>query len=177
MVGTLRPATGQDVNRKGRLSGATSAQIRTPYSFRMQAGIPSFRPRIRGASTQKRTGRLARTRARDRLQPSAGTSVSSGPPSRHTPQRSGANADIPRRCGTATGTAQPQRRERCGNALRTRVRVRLESKALDKIVESFVLPANWRVTDGARTRDLRSHNPMLCLLSYGHQARGGFYQE
>jgi hypothetical protein len=33
-----------------------------------------------------------------------------------------------------------------------------------------------RVTDGARTRDLRSHNPMLCLLSYGHQARNGFYQ-
>ncbi len=33
-----------------------------------------------------------------------------------------------------------------------------------------------RVTDGARTRDLRSHNPMLYLLSYGHQARKGFYQ-
>src|SRR5215216_1348378 len=33
-----------------------------------------------------------------------------------------------------------------------------------------------RVTDGARTRDLRSHNPMLYLLSYGHQARMGFYQ-
>jgi hypothetical protein len=33
-----------------------------------------------------------------------------------------------------------------------------------------------RVTDGARTRDLRSHNPMLCQLSYGHQARTGFYQ-
>ena len=33
-----------------------------------------------------------------------------------------------------------------------------------------------RVTDGARTRDLRSHNPMLCLLSYGHQARRRFYQ-
>jgi hypothetical protein len=30
--------------------------------------------------------------------------------------------------------------------------------------------ANQRVTDGARTRDLRSHNPMLCLLSYGHHA-------
>src|SRR5215208_245239 len=29
-----------------------------------------------------------------------------------------------------------------------------------------------RVTDGARTRDLRSHNPMLYQLSYGHQARG-----
>src|SRR5215204_2313735 len=29
-----------------------------------------------------------------------------------------------------------------------------------------------RVTDGARTRDLRSHNPMLCLLSYGHHAQG-----
>ena len=27
-----------------------------------------------------------------------------------------------------------------------------------------------RVTDGARTRDLRSHNPMLYQLSYGHQA-------
>src|SRR5918994_1575945 len=34
-----------------------------------------------------------------------------------------------------------------------------------------------RVTDGARTRDLRSHNPMLCQLSYGHQARTRFYQE
>ncbi len=32
------------------------------------------------------------------------------------------------------------------------------------------------VTDGARTRDLRSHNPMLYLLSYGHHARRGFYQ-
>jgi hypothetical protein len=32
------------------------------------------------------------------------------------------------------------------------------------------------VTDGARTRDLRSHNPMLYQLSYGHQARKGFYQ-
>jgi hypothetical protein len=28
------------------------------------------------------------------------------------------------------------------------------------------------VTDGARTRDLRSHNPMLYQLSYGHQAQG-----
>jgi hypothetical protein len=34
----------------------------------------------------------------------------------------------------------------------------------------------YGVTDGARTRDLRSHNPMLYLLSYGHQARNGFYQ-
>ncbi len=34
-----------------------------------------------------------------------------------------------------------------------------------------------RVTDGARTRDLRSHNPMLYLLSYGHQAHAKFYQE
>jgi hypothetical protein len=34
-----------------------------------------------------------------------------------------------------------------------------------------------RVTDGARTRDLRSHNPMLYQLSYGHQARTKFYQE
>jgi hypothetical protein len=32
------------------------------------------------------------------------------------------------------------------------------------------------VTDGARTRDLRSHNPMLCQLSYGHHARTRFYQ-
>jgi integrase len=30
------------------------------------------------------------------------------------------------------------------------------------------------VTDGARTRDLRSHNPMLCQLSYGHQAHRRF---
>src|SRR5215213_3463169 len=29
-----------------------------------------------------------------------------------------------------------------------------------------------RVTDGARTRDLRSHNPMLYQLSYGHHAHG-----
>jgi hypothetical protein len=34
-----------------------------------------------------------------------------------------------------------------------------------------------RVTDGARTRDLRSHNPMLYQLSYGHQAHARFYQE
>ena len=33
-----------------------------------------------------------------------------------------------------------------------------------------------RVTDGARTRDLRDHNPMLCQLSYGHQAMVQFYQ-
>jgi hypothetical protein len=33
-----------------------------------------------------------------------------------------------------------------------------------------------RVTDGTRTRDLRSHNPMLCQLSYGHHAQEGFYQ-
>jgi hypothetical protein len=26
------------------------------------------------------------------------------------------------------------------------------------------------VTDGTRTRDLRSHNPMLYQLSYGHHA-------
>src|SRR5215218_5506097 len=29
-----------------------------------------------------------------------------------------------------------------------------------------------RVTDGTRTRDLRSHNPMLYQLSYGHHAQG-----
>ncbi len=34
-----------------------------------------------------------------------------------------------------------------------------------------------RVTDGDRTRDLRSHNPMLCQLSYGHQAHARFYQQ
>ena len=39
-----------------------------------------------------------------------------------------------------------------------------------------VSPANRRVTDGARTRDLRDHNPMLCQLSYGHQAMVQFYQ-
>jgi hypothetical protein len=27
------------------------------------------------------------------------------------------------------------------------------------------------VTDGTRTRDLRSHNPMLYQLSYGHHAQ------
>src|SRR5918999_1079187 len=27
------------------------------------------------------------------------------------------------------------------------------------------------VTDGTRTRDLRSHNPMLCQLSYGHHVQ------
>jgi hypothetical protein len=42
---------------------------------------------------------------------------------------------------------------------------------------SCVLPAKGRVTDGARTRDLRSHNPMLYQLSYGHQVRTRFYQE
>src|ERR687895_2266611 len=38
-----------------------------------------------------------------------------------------------------------------------------------------VSPANRRVTDGARPRDLRDHNPMLCQLSYDPQAppRGG----
>ncbi len=40
-----------------------------------------------------------------------------------------------------------------------------------------IYPANRRVTDGARTRDLRDHNPMLCLLSYGHQAIFRFYQQ
>jgi hypothetical protein len=39
-----------------------------------------------------------------------------------------------------------------------------------------ISPANRRVTDGARTRDLRDHNPMLCQLSYGHQATLKFYQ-
>src|SRR5918998_6977844 len=34
-----------------------------------------------------------------------------------------------------------------------------------------------RVTDGARTRDLRSHNPMLCQLSYGHHAYGDSISE
>ncbi len=43
--------------------------------------------------------------------------------------------------------------------------------------ESCDLPADGRVTDGARTRDLRSHNPMLCQLSYGHQVHARFYQE
>ena len=28
------------------------------------------------------------------------------------------------------------------------------------------------MTDGTRTRDLRSHNPMLYQLSYGHRAQG-----
>ena len=32
------------------------------------------------------------------------------------------------------------------------------------------------MTDGARTRDLRDHNPMLCQLSYDHQAIVQFYQ-
>src|SRR5215210_9562932 len=36
----------------------------------------------------------------------------------------------------------------------------------------FTYAESSRVTDGARTRDLRSHNPMLCLLSYGHHAHG-----
>jgi hypothetical protein len=40
-----------------------------------------------------------------------------------------------------------------------------------------VSPAKPRVTDGARTRDLRDHNPMLCQLSYGHQAVLKFYQQ
>src|SRR5215207_9649388 len=35
-----------------------------------------------------------------------------------------------------------------------------------------LLPANERVTDGTRTRALRSHNPMLYQLSYGHHAQG-----
>jgi hypothetical protein len=39
------------------------------------------------------------------------------------------------------------------------------------------LAGSERVTDGTRTRDLRSHNPMLCQLSYGHQAHARFYQE
>jgi hypothetical protein len=41
----------------------------------------------------------------------------------------------------------------------------------------YVSPAKPRVTDGARTRDLRDHNPMLCQLSYGHQAVLKFYQQ
>lgn len=50
------------------------------------------------------------------------------------------------------------------------VRVRLVSKAPGNRAGGYVSPANHRVTDGARTRDLRDHNPMLCQLSYGHQA-------
>src|SRR5919112_6791625 len=34
-----------------------------------------------------------------------------------------------------------------------------------------------RVTDGTRTRDLRSHNPMLYQLSYGHHAYGDSISE
>ena len=56
-------------------------------------------------------------------------------------------------------------------------------KHLAQTPEHSLLPRIWhtyaeseRVTDGARTRDLRSHNPMLYLLSYGHHARMGFYQ-
>jgi mannose-1-phosphate guanylyltransferase len=41
----------------------------------------------------------------------------------------------------------------------------------------FSYAGSERVTDGTRTRDLRSHNPMLYQLSYGHQAYARFYQE
>ena len=51
------------------------------------------------------------------------------------------------------------------------------AKSRKTIMLPPLCPANQRVTDGARTRDLRSHNPMLCLLSYGHHARKTFYQE
>ena len=35
----------------------------------------------------------------------------------------------------------------------------------------------FRVTDGARTRDLRSHNPMLYLTELRPPSAGRFYQE
>src|SRR5215203_5914412 len=43
--------------------------------------------------------------------------------------------------------------------------VRVVSKRSAVLTEPRVLPANGGVTDGARTRDLRSHNPMLYQLS------------
>src|SRR5215207_6018854 len=43
---------------------------------------------------------------------------------------------------------------------------------LDRKAGPLVLPAKEGVTDGTRTRDLRSHNPMLYQLSYGHHAQG-----
>jgi hypothetical protein len=46
---------------------------------------------------------------------------------------------------------------------------------LPRILHSYA--GFWWVTDGTRTRALRSHNPMLYRLSYGHQARTRFYQE
>ncbi len=54
--------------------------------------------------------------------------------------------------------------------------VKVVSKKLSLNVGLSVYPAKTRVTDGARTRDLRDHNPMLCQLSYGHQAVLRFYQ-
>ena len=49
--------------------------------------------------------------------------------------------------------------------------VYIDPKRCDRDLFYFrVLPAKEGVTDGARTRDLRSHNPMLYQLSYGHHA-------
>ena len=38
------------------------------------------------------------------------------------------------------------------------------------------IPGGVRVTDGARTRDLRGHIPALCQLSYGHQGASSVAQ-
>jgi hypothetical protein len=38
------------------------------------------------------------------------------------------------------------------------------------------VPWGVRVTDGARTRDLRGHIPALCQLSYGHQGASSVAQ-
>ena len=54
--------------------------------------------------------------------------------------------------------------------------VRVVSEKPDLSAGFGVSPAKPRVTDGARTRDLRDHNPMLCQLSYDHQAMVQFYQ-
>ena len=54
--------------------------------------------------------------------------------------------------------------------------VRVVSEKPDLSAGFGVSPAKPRVTDGARTRDLRDHNPMLCQLSYDHQAIVQFYQ-
>ena len=55
--------------------------------------------------------------------------------------------------------------------------VHVDLQSSPPIVPFFCKREYFREGDRrARTRDLRSHNPMLCLLSYGHQARRRFYQ-
>src|SRR5215216_2820190 len=67
--------------------------------------------------------------------------------------------------------------EVCCSGLRGCSGVKMVSERPGLSTGLHIYPAKARVTDGARTRDLRDHNPMLCQLSYGHHATFRFYQQ